>query len=228
MVRVNGVFLNMCSTLFPCNFIIILCAVVLAGCSAGQPIRVLDRGATQLTASLGGPVVPSTSPVKFIPYATLGAMHGITEDVTIHGNLHLLMLAYKTFGVDVGASGQLFEQDHFVPELTVGLRTILFTDFSAIANVRVYPDACVTASWEVDPDWLVYAGSHATMQFNNARVFVSPMVGVQPRISSHVSLQLEVIWQAANVDTRSGLFRGESSVGGNGSLGLFLGIGYTL
>lgn len=213
---------------FLCNFIGFSTAIyLLAGCSAGQPIRVIDRGQTQLTASVGGPVVPSTSPVKLFPYVSAGIMHGVTDEVTVHANLHLIMLAFGSFGVDVGASSRMLKQDKAVPELTVGLRALMFTDFSSIANTRLYPDASLTASWEVDPRLLVYVGSHVTMQFSDASLFVSPMIGTQIPIADRLTVQLEIIWQAANANTQSGVFRGESSINGRGSIGIFIGMGFT-
>lgn len=201
---------------------------LIGGCSAGQPIRVLRPNETQLTASLGGPVVPSSSPVKIIPYVTVGIMHGVTEEVTLHGNLHALLLAFGTAGIDVGASGRIVRQDGALPEMTIGLRTILFTDFSSIANSRIYPNASIIASWEIQKAWLVYAGTHATVQLSDARVFVSPMIGTQVPASERIFVQAEFIWQAANVVTTSGLFRGESSIGGQGSIGMFVGVGLKL
>jgi hypothetical protein len=52
---------------------------------------------------------------------------------------------------------------------------------------------------------------------------VSPFAGYQFSVSNSVRLQVETIWQASNVDTRFGVFEGESSIGGNGSFGIYLG-----
>lgn len=219
---------NMSAYRFLCNIVGLYAACLVVGCGAGQPIRVLERGATQLTASVGGPVVPSSSPTKLIPYFTVGGMYGLTDEVTVHGNLHGLMLVFGTLGVDAGASTRIVKQNGAWPEITVGLRAIFFTDFSSLANTRVYPDASFIASWEVQPQWLVYGGTHVTAQFSDAKIFISPMVGVQAPITDRFSMQLEVMWQAANAATSSGLFRGESSLNGHGSLALFIGASYSL
>lgn len=228
-MMVSEVSSNMRASLFLCNIVGLFAATsLIVGCGAGQPIRVLELGATQLTASLGGPVVPSSSPSKLIPYATVGIMHGVTPEVTVHANLHALMAVFGTLGVDIGASSRIVRQNKALPELTIGLRGIVFTDFTSIANTRLYPDAALTASWEIEPRWLVYAGSHVTMQFTDAQLFISPMVGTQVPISNPLALQIEFIWQAANAVTRSGLLRGESSLNGHGSLGIFIGGSYAL
>ncbi len=198
--------------------------LVLAGCSAGAPVRVLDKGATTITASVGGPIVPQSSPVGFIPYATAGVAYGADSALTVHGNVHLLMAAIAVLGFDAGASYRLAEGEGFVPELTAGARLMFFTDFYALSSTRLYPDVTVNASWEVfSPNTLAYLGAHATFQASPFEWFLSPMAGVQIPVGDAVSLQGELIWQAANVNTCYGVFEGQSSLGGQGSLGGFVG-----
>ncbi len=203
-----------------CNLAI---GLALAACSAGAPVRVLERGQTIITGSVGGPIVPSSSPVGFVPYVTAGMAHGASEHITVHGNAHLLMAGYKTVGVDVGASARAVRQKDAIPEVTLGLRALMFTDLSSIDAMRFYPDAQATFSWEVADRTLVYAGAHTTFQLSPYRFLFSPMTGAVIPIGTGFSLQAEVIWQAANVNTSSGVFEGESSIGELGSLGAFLG-----
>lgn len=179
------------------------------------------------TASVGGPILPSKSPVGFVPYLTAGGAYGVTDDLTYHANLHLLMAVFGVVGLDAGASVRALHQDGLTPEITVGGRVIVFSDLVSLRNVRLYPDMQVTASWEVAPRSLVYAGTHATWQLiqptDGSALFLSPMAGVQLPISDNVSLQGELMWQAANVNTSAGIFEGQSSIGGRGSFGVFLG-----
>ena len=69
----------------------------------------------------------------------------------------------------------------------------------------------------------MYTGAHGTFPFEPYQFLLSPMAGVQFPVSDRVSIQGELIWQAANVNTRSGIFTGQSSIGGSGSLGGFIG-----
>jgi hypothetical protein len=82
-----------------------------AGCSVTQPVRVLDAGELRLAGSVGGPIVPSSVPTVVVPYGTVGGMFGISRDVTVTGNLHVILAALKTFGIDGGAAVRLVPQE---------------------------------------------------------------------------------------------------------------------
>jgi len=209
---------------------LLLCIMtfVMMGCSAGQPIRILKDNETVITGSVGGPVVPAKVPTLIVPYLTAGIMHGISENITVHANLHALLSAFAVAGIDVGASTRLVHEQGIVPEITATARLLMFSDFRSFASSRIYPDVSVTASYEVAKRWLVYGGLHNTFQFTAPSYLVSPYVGSLVPLSDRFSLQAEFTWQAANVDTHSGVFEGRSSIGGHGSAGFFLGGAYTL
>ncbi len=200
----------------------VLIATLLGACGASQPVRVLKDGATAVTASVGGPFVPASSPTGVVPYLSAGAANGLTSEVTVHGNLHLIMAAFAVAGADVGASMRLLREDGPLPELTGAVRLIGFVDVAGPAAPRLYPDAALTASWTLTGRTLIYAGTHGTYQADPSAFFVSPFLGLSFPVSERVSLQTEAIWQAANVDTHSGVFEGASSIGGMGSFGIFL------
>ena len=202
-----------------CNLLLI----VLAGCGAASPVRVLEKDQTAITGSIGGPIVPSSSPIGFIPYVTGGVAHGVLDDLTVHANLHALMSAYAVLGLDAGASYRVYKGNGAVPEITVGARALFFTDFRALNTSRIYPDLHANLSWEVAERTLLYGGAHVTFQWSPGATFVSPNAGILFPVSNAVSLQAELIWQAANVNTQYGVFSGQSSIGGTGSFGGFVG-----
>lgn len=199
-------------------------ALALIGCGASQPVRVLPQGETLITASIGGPVVPTSSPIGFIPYTTVGAAHGLSDELTIHGNVHALMAAFSVLGLDAGAAYRVLHQDGLAPEVTASARAIFFADLSPIGAARLYPDLSLTASWDVADGTLAYVGAHGTMQLSDARFFLSPLIGVQIPFTDRWAVQLEGMWQAANVRTSKGIFEGESSIGSTGSVGMFIGV----
>lgn len=199
-----------------------VCVCMLQGCSATNPVRVLKEGQTRLTASVGGPIVPETSPIGFVPYVTAGLANGLTDDVTIHGNLHLLMAAYAVAGVDVGASYRVVTANNALPEITAGAKAMVFTDFFSLQSTRLYPEVFANASWEVCTETLVYAGLHCTMQPSPWQTLLSPMVGTVFPISNDLRLQVECIWQASNISPAYGIFEGQSSPGNHGVIGGFV------
>ncbi|MBU3700261.1 MAG: hypothetical protein FGM33_09705 [Candidatus Kapabacteria bacterium] len=208
---------------------LLICIVVpallaaLSGCSMVQPVRVLQKGASAITTSIGGALVPESSPTGVVPYATAGYAYGVSEDVTLHGSAHLLLAAFGVAGVDLGARMRLMPESGAIPELTFGAQIIGFGGIARSAPVRLYPNLTLNASWSVGESSLIYAGSHATLQLSPSTVMASPFAGYQFPVSDAVRLQVEAIWQAANVDTRKGVFEGQSSIAGTGSFGIFIG-----
>lgn len=194
---------------------------IVAACAASVPVRVVPRGETHLVGSLGGPIVPDKTPTVVVPYATVGMVHGVSDDVTLHGMAHITMAAFGVAGADVGASGRLWRHNAWRPEATIALRAMVMTDFSGWASTRLWPTLSATASW-LDGDVIPYVGSHATFELTDANVVASPYLGVQVRVSESWWMQVEGIWQAVNADTRSGVLEGQSSLGGRGSVGMFL------
>lgn len=180
-----------------------------------------------VTASVGGPIAPGKSPVLLIPYVTAGVQHGVSENITVHGNAHLLMAAFGVVGMDVGASLRALRQNGAVPEVTVGATAIVFSTLYSLNNTRIYPDLHVACSWIVNTDWLMYVGAHNTVQ-SDRRYFFSPLVGLQFPISSKMSLKTEFMMQAVNQNTSSGTLEGISSISKNGSAGFFVGAQWQL
>jgi len=196
---------------------------MLIGCSAVQPVRVLDKGASAITASLGGAFVPSSTPTGLVPYLTGGYAYGASDDLTVHARAHLTMAAFGVAGLEAGASMRALRQNLAVPELTLGMQLMGFASIARTAPARLYPNLTANASWSVGAASLAYLGSHLTLQADPWRGLISPFAGYQFSVSNSVRLQVETIWQASNVDTRFGVFEGESSIGGNGSFGIYLG-----
>lgn len=205
------------------SLLLTLVISILWGCSAVQPVRVLEKGASAITASLGGAVVPGSSPTGIIPYLTSGYAYGISEDVTLHGRAHLTVAAFGVAGLDVGASMRAMSQDGALPEITVSGQLIGFASIARSAPARLYPNLTANASWSVGQRSLAYIGTHATVQLDPMRTLMSPFAGYQFPVSDAVRLQIEAIWQASNVNTRNGVFEGESSIGGSGSFGIYVG-----
>jgi hypothetical protein len=197
-----------------------------AGCSVTQPVRVLDQGEVRVAASVGGPVVPSAIPTVVIPYATAGAMVGVSEGVTVTGNVHIPLGALKTFGLDGGAAGRFVHEKGLVPEITGKGAALVLTDFTA-GSFRLFPFFSLNGSYSIG-DWiLAYGGMEGMLQFTgDEHFFFGPFAGLEVRLSRRFALQGEAKWMAANADTRNGIFEGQSSFRGRGSFGLFLGASY--
>jgi hypothetical protein len=194
---------------------------IVGACAATVPVRVLPQGETHLVASLGGPIVPDKTPTVVVPYLTAGMAYGVTNEVTLHGMAHITMAMFGVAGVDVGASTRLMKHNAWQPEATIALRAMMMTDGGGWATTRLWPTVSTTFSW-LDGSVVPFVGGHLTFELTNGKPLVSPNLGMQIELSDYWWLHVEGIWQAANANTRSGVLEGQSSIGGNGSAGLFI------
>ncbi len=222
-----------------------LCALLVClSCSVVQPVRVLPEGVTQGTVALGGPWLPNSSPAYIVPYLNVGAMHGISENVTLVGNLHGTVAAFGVLGLDAGAAVRLLKQQGAVPELTAKGQLYGFVDLAGGGTtarpssidgatnsgaVRIYPHITLTGSYELTNNLLGYIALENTLQFGERfGYFFTPGVGLQFNVAPNSSIQAEWKWAASNVPTNFGIFRGQSAIGGMGNWGIYLGYNFYL
>ncbi|HTY57685.1 MAG TPA: hypothetical protein VMF59_02670, partial [Bacteroidota bacterium] len=177
----------------------------------------------RVTASFGGPVVPSSIPTVVIPYGTIGAIVGVSNSVTVTGNLHVPLVALETLGIDGGAAVRLVREDGFVPEVTAKGVALIVTNFKPGAS-RLFPEVSVNGSYLLGESVVAYAGIENMFQFTGAEhFFLGPFAGAEVRLSHRWALQGEAKWMAANINTRDGIFEGQASFRGMGYFGLFMG-----
>lgn len=203
-------------------------ALVVSSCSVTQPVRVIDEGTTRATISLGGPFVPFGGMAVPAPYLNVGLMRGYTKDVTLTTNLHATMALLKNAAVDAGASMRLLHQDGSVPEITAKGQVYLFSDLQMIKNARIFPVLSVNGSYLLGTSTLLYAGADQMLQFDKPNYFIAPFAGTQFALSERWSMNVELKWMAANINTAHGTLRGTGAIGGHGDIALFLGFTYGL
>jgi hypothetical protein len=197
-------------------------------CGVTHPIRTLPEGTTQVTGSFGGPLIPFAGMTIPMPYLTAGIAHGASNDVTVTANAHALMAAMGNVGLDAGAATTLVREERWIPEIVAKGEVLCFSDLDALSNVRIFPHASMTASYDAGP-LLAYAGADLLTQFSgDRRWFLTPYGGASIPLNTTWTLQAELKWLAANVDTRHGVFEGRAAVGGKGNVGLFVGVSYGL
>jgi hypothetical protein len=196
--------------------------MLLTACGATHIVRPLPRGASVWTASLGGPYLPEAVPTKVVPYLSIGWQRGVSDALTVGGAVHGTVAAYGVAAGELTATRLLMEQRAGWPAVAGTAHAYLF---AGQGGARFYPSLGAVASWSVGERALLYGGGNAVAQFSGTpSVLINPLIGGQRSIGRRVALQLELKWMAANVDTRAGVFEGESSLGGHGALATQLGI----
>jgi hypothetical protein len=207
---------------------LITLALIFSSCSVTQPVRVIDEGTTQAAISVGGPFVPFGGMSVPVPYVNIGLIHGYTKEVTLTTDLHATMALLKDATVDAGAAVRLLHEDGCLPEITAKGQVYVFSDLEMIKNVRIFPVATVNASSMVGRSTLLYAGADQLIQFDKPNYFFSPFAGTQFALSDRWSMQVELKWMAANVNSAHGIFRGMGSIASHGDIALFFGFTYGL
>jgi hypothetical protein len=207
---------------------ILLSLSIIIGCGITQPIRPIEQGATEVIASLGGPIIPLAGIAIPVPYLNIGAMHGVNPNLTFFGNAHITALLFKDVGVDGGISSQLLPEKGIRPAITLNLRAYFFWDAFRGKTIRLFPTGTLTGSYLVGEHSLLYFGADNLYQLTPSNLFVSPFIGYSFPVSNVTSLQIESKWMAMNHDTRHGVFEGAGSINGKGNIGLFFGLQYNL
>ena len=199
-----------------------------AGCSVLTPVRALEKDESQYNISIGGPWVPGTVKTAIIPYTTLGYAYGLTQDFTLAGNFHLLSTIFKTPGIDIGTVCKVIPERKGFPEVSLYPKLYVFTGFRKPGNFRCFPSICLAESYLIAKKQLFYFGVDAMFQLTQTNSFFTPFIGYQFPVSKTINLQTELKWMACNADTEHGVFEGESSISGKGTIGFFVGVNYGL
>jgi hypothetical protein len=205
---------------------IFLCGIIFTACSTTQPVRVLKEGQTNIETSLGGAFIPLGESKVPVPYLIAGASHGYSENLTLFSHLHITPFITSVLGLDVGAATGLLKQDGAIPEITAKGQFYAFTDFKSLETMRFFPVATLNASWLAGQTTLMYLGADNTFQLSDPSYIVSPFLGTEFDLNNSLRMNVEGKWMAANVNTEQTVFEGKTSPGGQGGIGLFLGLSY--
>jgi hypothetical protein len=196
-------------------------------CGVTQPVRVLDKGDSQISASLGGPFIPTRSATIPVPYLNIGIIHGYSENLTLTGNIHVLPLLFGDAGLDAGAAARVVRQDGLLPELTVKGQLTFFFGVREGIQTRAYPQASLNASYLMGQSDLLYLGVDNWFQSASPSYLFTPLLGYQFPLGDRWRGQLETKWMAANVNTSRGIFEGHSNIAHFGNTSVFIALLYS-
>lgn len=206
----------------------LLLLLIFSGCSVLTTVRVLEKDHSQINLSVGGPVVPKSLSTVIVPYTTIGYAYGLQNSLSLAGNFHLISAVFKTPGVDIGAVYRILPQENYIPEITIYPKFYFFKGLREDGGFRFFPSASINGSYNLWGKNLFYFGFDYMMQLTKTEYFLTPFLGYEFPLSSRIKMQTELKWMASNADTKHGIFEGENSIGGNGTIGLFIGVNYAL
>lgn len=195
------------------------------GCGLTTQVRPIPRGAVQVEAAVGGPLV-DLGPVVPVPLSTAGVRYGLGERVDVAAHAHLTTLAFGDAGLDVGGDWLVLAQDGAVPALSLGGRLYGFGNVLASRpfNPRAWLEVSPALSYLLGGRFLSYVSGTGLVQFAGGRPLLALAVGEELWLDPW-GVQLEARWYQPGDDSR---FHAADwvGIGGRGALGAVLGIRY--
>lgn len=200
-------------------------SVLLFGAGCGTTMTApLAKGTTEVSASLGGPmIVFGGAPVPLL-MSTIGLAHATSDAVTVRGALHPTAAAFGVAGLDLG----------FVLHPILGHRAALTVGldgygFGNGADAVLLADGWIATRWKLAPWFALGGGLHVPLRIATSSselretTPVAPTVFVQPAfVVGHFELDVEVRWYA--LASNGGILAPAwVSPGGVGTLGLVFG-----
>ncbi len=177
------------------TFVTLIGGAVTVGCATSQPVRPLGRGRTAMNTSVGGPLVRALGVDMPTPILSVGAAHGVRDNLEATARVDVTAAAYGVLHVEPGVAYHPYVNDGpgLVPTLTVAGSLHLLTDFQA---VRAAPMIATVAAWRVGGRHLVYAGADVGLAFGSpTRLVAGPLVGDELRLGAF-GVGIETKWLA--------------------------------
>lgn len=180
--------------------------MALCSCTAYKNIEPVGNNNLKSNVDFGGPIVSAFNTKVPIPYLAVGVTYGMTENFDINANLHVLPLAYKFAGLDLGASYFPVINDGIIPTIGLNGTLMLFSSLKSGIEERfkVYPILTSSFAWKLR-NGMIYTGAHITIPLSkldyteNNDYLLSPFIGYNWKYSEKYRLITEIKWQGANV-----------------------------
>lgn len=210
-----------------------LVCVLLFGCGTIHSARPLDKGAHQIGATLGGPMVEFGGAYIPLPNIILQGRSGLSpildRPFDVDYGLNLTGFAFGVMGIHGGVNWQLVHQNKAIPALTVSNRLWIQNNYLDVS--KEWSKRSIWAANQIEftlsykfGDHLLYFGLAEYIDFNQPDLLLSPFLGTDLAASKRLGIQIEIRYFAANqtppVDTVTWLGPG------TGAIGLVLGFRY--
>lgn len=167
--------------LAPCAALV-LASVTALGCGTMNLARTLGRGNTEVTGSVGGPLIGVGAAIFPVPQARVGVRHGVTDDVDAMGHLAIDAFGSRVLALDAGVVGQMTRTPRgFAMALSARLHLVVDLD-DAVAP-RVFPEVGLHLEHPIDTWGSFFFGLGGLGQIEAPRgrpfLFLSPYVGLE-------------------------------------------------
>jgi hypothetical protein len=186
-----------------------------SGCATAVLTRPLEKGAREVHASLGGPLIVLGGVPVPIPMAQAGFRYGVTDSVAVGVDLPLTLVLLKNVALDPHVT--------WFPTTSLGLQaeSVLVLD-PATHQFRAYP---ILSSWYRIPlssRIALLPGIGAMRQKRSPHLLVSPSLASAFALGRW-ELLVETMYLAPNLENTYSTVTYVSP--GHGGVGLFFGLG---
>ncbi len=178
-------------------FVAVALAFVLTGCGTTLTAP-LAKHTTEVSASLGGPMVVFGGAPVPVPVSTVGVAHAVSDAVTVRGALHPTAAAFGIAGLDLGLVVHPIEGHRAA--LTLGLDAY---GFGNGADAVLLADPWIATRWSLAKWFALAGGVHVSIRYATSSpqlrdaTPVAPMVFLQPAfVVGHFELDVELRWYA--------------------------------
>ncbi|WP_317897109.1 hypothetical protein [Aurantibacillus circumpalustris] len=147
----------------------ILVLLVLQNCAPSRYVKPLTKGQKAISFTFGGPLIKFGGAPIPIPFTTLGYGFGITDDITVYGNLHTTSLLFGNAQTDLGATFNLYKKENTFG-ITAAPSLQLAYNIRNKTGFRVWPSADVNAYFHLTkkPSYL-YAGLNSWFELSTTK-----------------------------------------------------------
>jgi hypothetical protein len=148
--------------------------LLICSCAPTRVVKPLQKGQTNVSASLGGPLIAFKGTTIPIPLSSISAAYGIKEDLTGFAGLHTTALAFGVIQTDLGVTKNILNQKGWVPGISVSpSATLMFDTWEH--HFKLYPDIDINAYWNYrQKQNYVYAGMFNWFELASTRAFNEP------------------------------------------------------
>lgn len=213
------------------NGIIFISILSFFSCAPSRFVKPLKKGEKAINANFGGPLIGFAGTTIPIPFTSITYGHGLRNDITVFGGMHITSLAYGNFQTEIGMVKEFSKYDStnkFVPGFSVIPAFNIITD-KWENNLKVWPELDLNAYWDINKGkHFIYAGmsnwfelsmqkAHNEKQENHW--IFNPHVGISGQTGKWINnFELKFI---APSYSHQNVVVDFKSIGNNGAIGLY-------
>lgn len=116
----------------------VFCLIYISSCAPSHFVKPLAKGQRAVNASLGGPMIKFAGAKMPIPFTSITSAYGLTESLTVYGNLHPTALVFGVFQAELGLSKKVYYNDNLNFGISVSPAVNLAFDIWQY-NFKIWP-----------------------------------------------------------------------------------------